>query len=644
MSTKWYRALFLTVLMLGGASTAWVAPAVAGSNVATDDPFEPNDSFDSAASIEEGEYSPQIEAGSSDFFKLDLTDTDVLDVRLTPVSGDLEFRIYDSNREEMVRDGLVYEGETDRLTTALPSDGTYYLEVSGDHSETTTDYTLDVDVVAPSENDDFAPNEEFDTAATLSEGFTNAKIWGGETDFYQLQANGTDVLDVRLTPQSGDLEVRIYDSNREEMVGDGLVYEGETARLTDDLSSDGTYYVEVSGNDLQTTTNYTLNTEVVTPSENDEFEPNGEFDTAASLSEGFTDAKVWGGESDFYELQANDTDVLDVRLTPESQDLEYYIYGPNRQQLTLGGAGDGGTARLTTALPSTGTYYVEVRGDYRQTTTEYRLNTEVVAPSENDDFAPNGDFESAAGLTQEFNDGKLWGGESDFFKVRLDQGEGLRVALTPQDQTSQLRVYGPDQSEVASDSYISAGNSQAVTYQASASGIHYVEVTGDHEFTTTEYRLQTNRTYEPLGSLDVSLSTDNVTAGQSSDVAVTVTDAATGDPIEGATVSISDLVLSDTTNASGVATLSVEAPSAGDYPVSVSADGYADASATLTVESSSRIPSDAVYSVGSAAAEFDADLDGRIGIGELGTAAETYASGDLDITGLGDVAEAYAAS
>ncbi|QPV63635.1 right-handed parallel beta-helix repeat-containing protein [Halosimplex litoreum] len=67
---------------------------------------------------------------------------------------------------------------------------------------------------------------------------------------------------------------------------------------------------------------------------------------------------------------------------------------------------------------------------------------------------------------------------------------------------------------------------------------------------------------------------------------------------------------------------------------------------TLTVETNetSGIPSDAVYEAGSVAAEFDVDLDGRIGIGELGTAAEAYASGDLDITGLGDVAEAYAAS
>jgi parallel beta-helix repeat protein len=68
---------------------------------------------------------------------------------------------------------------------------------------------------------------------------------------------------------------------------------------------------------------------------------------------------------------------------------------------------------------------------------------------------------------------------------------------------------------------------------------------------------------------------------------------------------------------------------------------------TLTVavnETNSQIPSDAVYSAGSAAAEFDADLDGRIGIGELGTAAEAYATGDLGISGLGDVAEAYASS
>ncbi|QPV63622.1 PKD domain-containing protein [Halosimplex litoreum] len=82
------------------------------------------------------------------------------------------------------------------------------------------------------------------------------------------------------------------------------------------------------------------------------------------------------------------------------------------------------------------------------------------------------------------------------------------------------------------------------------------------------------------------------------------------------------------------ATLTVEA-----------SDGATDsATVTLPVEEETQLPRDVVYEPGSGAAEYDADADGRIDIGELGAAADAFSSGRLTIDELGSVAEAFSAS
>lgn len=82
-------------------------------------------------------------------------------------------------------------------------------------------------------------------------------------------------------------------------------------------------------------------------------------------------------------------------------------------------------------------------------------------------------------------------------------------------------------------------------------------------------------------SLDVSVSESPITAGDS--VTVTVTSAASGTPVGGAEVSVAALDLSTTTDADGNATVTVDA-TPGEYLFVASADSFADAEATLTVE------------------------------------------------------------
>jgi hypothetical protein len=92
----------------------------------------------------------------------------------------------------------------------------------------------------------------------------------------------------------------------------------------------------------------------------------------------------------------------------------------------------------------------------------------------------------------------------------------------------------------------------------------------------------------PDPALTVALSPASVTANESAPVAVTVTDG-NGAAVRGATVTAPALGATNTTDASGVATLRVDA-TAGNYSVSVSADGFPDATATLEVRADSGVP------------------------------------------------------
>jgi hypothetical protein len=83
--------------------------------------------------------------------------------------------------------------------------------------------------------------------------------------------------------------------------------------------------------------------------------------------------------------------------------------------------------------------------------------------------------------------------------------------------------------------------------------------------------------------LSVSLSRSSVPAGGQSELAVEVTETATGEAVSGATVSVSELGVSVTTDNTGAATLSLTDATPGEYTLSVSVEGYITASETVTV-------------------------------------------------------------
>ncbi|RLM49181.1 PPC domain-containing protein [Halorubrum sp. Atlit-28R] len=485
-----------TVLLAAAVVGGVVIPVFAGGIVSAQD-TEPNDSFETAVNVSEGTFSGEIISGESDVYQIEVNETDALNVDISNADnlGNLRLVLYSPDRQELVSDG---NNNRDGVSFNLkaPESGTYYIEVAGQEQQTTSNYTLDVDIITPAENDQFAPNDGFRSAASLSEGLSDARIVGGESDFYQIEVNETDALNVDISSADnlGNLRLVLYDPDRRELVSDGNNNrDGVSFNLK--APESGTYYIEVAGQEQQTTSNYTLDTDIITPAENDQFAPNDGFNSAATLSEGFSDARIVGGESDFYQIEANETDALNVDISSADNlgNLRLVLYDPDRQELVSDGNSNFGGISFNLKAPESGTYYVEVAGQEQQTTSNYTLDTDIITPAENDQFAPNDGFNSAATLSEGFSDARIVGGESDFYQIEANTTDAISVDISNADNLGdlQLVLYGPDRQELVSDGNSNFGGI-SFNLKAPESGTYYVEVSGQSQQTTSGYTLRTD--------------------------------------------------------------------------------------------------------------------------------------------------------
>jgi hypothetical protein len=224
----------------------------------------------------------------------------------------------------------------------------------------------------------------------------------------------------------------------------------------------------------------------------EEREPNDDFDTARPIAEGPVTGEIVDGEPDVYRLAATATDALNVTVTQESADLTFRIYGPDLNRLADERISRG-SDRLTVKLPENGTYSVELTTVEDDATTGCTADVDRVTPAENDAFAPNDGFESAANVTREVTTAKIRGGESDFYRVALDAGEVLEATLELVSGDASFRIYGPDRTTLDEARFVPPGQRSTLTVTADATGAYYVEVDGI-ERDTTGYTLVSNRT------------------------------------------------------------------------------------------------------------------------------------------------------
>lgn len=135
----------LAALVLAGALVALgLAPAGPLGGDAGDDRLEPNDDFESAATVEYGRYEELTRSSGDDYYAVSLAAEETLTatIRFEHADGDLELEAYGPEGAILARSDSVSDDETVTVTAA--TSGRHYLRVYG-HDDAANEYVLAIE-------------------------------------------------------------------------------------------------------------------------------------------------------------------------------------------------------------------------------------------------------------------------------------------------------------------------------------------------------------------------------------------------------------------------------------------------------------------------------------------------------------------
>ena len=220
---------------------------------------------------EAGSYTPELIAVDDDGARG--TDTATVSVgseNVDPIANDIDVSTSEDSPVSETFSASDPDGDSLSYTIeSPPSDGT--VSVSGDSFTYTPESissgtdsfvyrvndgnggtdtaTVSITVTEPNTNDGYEPNDEFDTAASITDGnYTDLQIVDGESDYFAvtLEEGGSIDASIEFDHNTGDLDMALYGPDREELADSTSTSDGESVSATD-VSEGGTYYVEVRG-------------------------------------------------------------------------------------------------------------------------------------------------------------------------------------------------------------------------------------------------------------------------------------------------------------------------------------------------------------------------------------------------------------
>ncbi|GAB7092864.1 hypothetical protein JCM30237_00160 [Halolamina litorea] len=403
----------LTLLVVG----CILLSGLTGAAIAQD--REPNDSFEDAVTIEPGEHEGlTIESGDDeDYFAIDVAAGTSLRVTLTAEKRD-------GRLPESAPDLTIYretQGSVDSTSDydTVPSAATatmnaseqfdeaqtVYIRVDGDgNTEESTDYRLTL----VTQDDRFEHNGDFEQAALVEPGsYEDLRIAGGhDQDYFAVDvAAGTSLRvtltaekrDGRLPESAPDLTIYRETQGSVDSTSDyDTVPSAATATMnaSEQFDEAQTVYIRVEGDgNSPAITDYRLT--LVT--QDDQFEHNGGFDTAAGIEPGsYEDLRIAGGnDQDYFAVDVTAGATLNVTLVSEKRDgtlprtaPSVDLYDP--QQGRIGGtsnyetvpASSTASLALSEEFDEAQTVYIRVDGDTDASEiTKYNLSVRLMEPA-----------------------------------------------------------------------------------------------------------------------------------------------------------------------------------------------------------------------------------------------------------------------
>lgn len=464
----------------------------AGLPACTDDALEENDDASQATQMVPGVLSAQICPGDEDWFAINVNANQEITALLSfsHAEGDLDMGLYDSQGNEL--DSSASSSDDEEVTAIAASADTYYIVVIG-YDGAMAGYDLDVSLAAVTETDGgvsacaddaMEDNDTFASASPITVGDHQAQLCPGDPDFFVINLNVGDVLsaDLAIDSVSANLDLLVMSPDGTELGASTSLTQSEHVEIT--ATSAGAHVLRVYGAAADDSSMYTLSVAVqsVTPTcQDDGFEDNDDSAHAVSLAPGSHAGKVCAGDEDWFAvtLQAGDQLVANLQFDNAAGDLNMQLIGPSAQVLASAESVDDNELIQHQAVNG-GIYQLRVFGP-NNAENSYSLGLQVTTQMvcANDAFEPNDSAVQATALGTGSYPAKLCTGDEDWYRLTLNNGDTLAVALTFSngDGNVDLKILGEDAQTLLASS-LSDTDNEAATYVATASGDVLVQVLG----------------------------------------------------------------------------------------------------------------------------------------------------------------------
>jgi len=348
-----------------------------------EDPYEPNDSFETATPIEESEIEADIDpAGDLDYFKFDgiagrpIT-IDIDAQSLDPFSLlDSVICLYDESETELVCNDDYDGSDSLILNFILPTDGIYYIKVEDYNGRGDERYFYVLRLSGTT--DVYEPNDDFDTATPIELGDVISALIApaGDLDYFQFNGTAGQPVTINIDAQSLDPPslldsvICLYDEGEVELVCNNDYDGSDSLILNFILPTDGIYYIKVEDyNDAGGVDYfYDLRLSGVT----DVYEPNDGFDIATPINLGDVISATIDPRRDLDYFQFNGIKDQPITIdidTPYPSRLYYSVlrlYDADRRVIAscYYYHGPGYDPQILHTLPRDGIYYIRVEGGY----------------------------------------------------------------------------------------------------------------------------------------------------------------------------------------------------------------------------------------------------------------------------------------
>jgi len=397
----------------------------------TDDAFEQNDTFDTAAPIGPGDYN-NLRAYDPDYYRVHVRSGEKITtlIRFYNELGDLDLYLLSSTGTLLSQSATLGDLEGVWYRNTGP-DAEIYLYVDN-YAGCQNWYEMHIEV-GPGQDDSFEENDTRTSAALILPGLYS-HLQPYDNDWFKVAVGPRQILEteIRFFHAVGDLDLEIYDA---------------AGRMIDRSagSADVERVIFVNTNDMPTTAyplvypfatdypEYSLRVSLK-PLKDDAYEENDDLNHARTISPGAQRGLV-ALDDDFFGVVAPAGKTLwaIVADEPSLPHLGLKIYTPAGAPLASSVAGQP-TLVVARQVPVTGIYRLGVSLPPAAKVNLYALCAFVydapVPPAETDDWLePNDTRITSSTSVMEGVYPNLFCVNDDYFKIHLDEGDSLYVGI-----------------------------------------------------------------------------------------------------------------------------------------------------------------------------------------------------------------------